>query len=51
MCRSSEVSPVERHGDSIAAGLAQCGGGNLDDPKASVISGTLFSVSLMAGSS
>ena len=30
---AGEIAPLQRHGDSIAAGLAQRGGGDLDDPE------------------
>jgi hypothetical protein len=30
---SRQVTPVKRHGDGVAAGLTQRGGGDLDDPE------------------
>ena len=31
---AGEIAPIERHGDGVAAGLAQRRGGDLDDPEA-----------------
>jgi hypothetical protein len=30
---SHQITPVECHGDGVAAGLAEGGGGDLDDPE------------------
>jgi hypothetical protein len=31
---AGQVAPAERHGHGVATGLAERGGGNLDDPEA-----------------